>query len=120
MLRRGTCEQKLAPRRYDPLSARFDYKDQEGHKFNLDNIETVDQAATRYAREFLEAWYSPSNSSKRHCIRSCAQLDGGQTVNQAVKPHRSKITNLDCFYGFICKTASSNIHILKIQTTAHN
>lgn len=51
----------LATRRHDPLSLSV-HKDQERLKFTLDNVETLNQATTLPAREFLEALYSSNNS----------------------------------------------------------
>lgn len=52
--------------RHDPLSFIFFHEDQEAHKFNLDNVEIVDLATNKHAKDFLESWYSSNNSITRH------------------------------------------------------
>ena len=59
-------EHKAAIRRHDPLSLISVHEDKEGHKFNLDSVKIIAQGNTRHTREFLEAWYSTTNSINRH------------------------------------------------------
>lgn len=47
----------LATRRHDPLSLISLHGENERHAFNLDMVNIIDQANSRYLRELLNAWH---------------------------------------------------------------
>ena len=65
-LRTRMKEHRQAIQRHDPHSIMSIHEDQEGHQFDLENVEIFDQGRSRQNREFLEAWYSTANSINQH------------------------------------------------------
>ncbi|GAA56877.1 hypothetical protein CLF_111739 [Clonorchis sinensis] len=63
-------QHNAAVRRHDPLSLISIHEDQEGHKFNMENVNISAYGDTKHGREFLEAWYSTADS-----INRCIELD---------------------------------------------
>ena len=59
-------EHQLAVRRHDALSLISIHEDAQCHKFDFSNVQILDRAVTKGGREFLEAWYSSTNSINRH------------------------------------------------------
>lgn len=56
---------EIAIRRHDPLSLISVHKDLEGYAFNRDMVFLMDQANTKYSRDYLGPWHLPTNSINR-------------------------------------------------------
>ena len=59
-------EHKLAIRRHDQLSLISIHQDKFGHEFDLEGTKILATASHKYAREFLEAWFSSHDAINRH------------------------------------------------------
>ena len=59
-------EHQLAIKRHDRLSLVSMHEDNEGHRFNFNTVKILDQANTKRAREFLEAWHSTEGAINKH------------------------------------------------------
>lgn len=59
-------EHKLALTGHAPLSLITVHEDLEGNSLDLNTVCVMDQANKRCSGEFLEAWYSSTNSINKH------------------------------------------------------
>ena len=81
-------EHKNAINRYDLLSLPASHTHDNGHTFNWTEIQILDQAKTKHAREFKEAWYSIDNNTinrHTHISQAFLQLKQSSGKNKCLR-----------------------------------
>ena len=79
-------EHRLAIRRHEPRSLVAEHYEQFDHSFDLEGTRVLATAPTKYAREFLEAWYSSD-----HAINRSVNLDSSyQWLKSTKRPTRHR------------------------------
>ncbi|CAH8590969.1 unnamed protein product [Dicrocoelium dendriticum] len=88
---------------HDPHSLVSVHEDQEGHHFDLENVKILAHGSTKHAREFLEAWFSTTQSINRHIeldagyatlLRNDRQLDRLNPVERVTRPTELRANSL--------------------------